>query len=331
LGQPDALVLGDGLMNALGLARRGMEMEALLELDVPTVMVDTWHTPTTGASLDALPDRPAPVPQAVMDWPNRLVPVPFVRPDVEHGCCILPDVVMEAVDGGEVRRSIGLRPEDRTVLWCTAAWQQTLHGSPLIDHAVRTVPELVARTLLPTGAHLLHVGPQPLLSAAAVLRGRYHHSARLPPDRFQAVLQSADVLLSLNAASTVTTVAMELGVPVITLTNPFAGWKHADAVASVPGGATDEVSSWLRDALPLHRWALWPLCFSQTMDSLLNDNPYAEALNRVPLLHQNALAQALEQALGSERTGLIDRQLSYAATVRALPSPQELLLSQLSA
>ena len=89
---------------------------------------------------------------------------------------------------------------------------------------------------------MAHVGPQQFDGSEA-LAGRYHWIAQARPDRFQALMGSADLLLSFNTSATSTLSALALGLPVVLAVNSHAGPTVEAVTAGLPDPPAEPVRS----------------------------------------------------------------------------------------
>jgi hypothetical protein len=306
----------------------------LTRLPLPVVALDVWDLPHTELQWDFGTDALPIAPQA-LSFPRRLVPVPFARPDDDaFRFDALPELTPPgAAERAALRAEMGLRPDDRLLLLLSSRWQ-----APEMQHwkhhqrVARHLPALALKAVAELGGsvHAVHVGPQPF-EGAQVLGERYHWISQAPPQRFQALMGSADVLLTFNTSATSTLSALALGLPIVLAINSYAGATVDDIGAAVPFALAAPVRAWLGPVAPLYPFRVWPLGLYRLLSPVLRDNPFAEAVRTVEVLDYAALTAACREMLfdASAREEALRRQAGYAARVRALPKGGAVLLRQL--
>jgi hypothetical protein len=310
------------------------EADFLTRLPLPVFALDVWDLPHTELSWDFGTDA-LPISPRALDFTRRLVPVPFARPDDDaFRFDALPELALPPADErARVRAEMGLAAEDRLVLLLSSRWQ-----APEMQHwkhhqrLARHLPQLALAAVAELGprVHAAHVGPQPF-AGAETLGGRYHWIAQAPPDRFHALMASADVLLTFNTSATSTLSALALGLPVVLAVNSYAGRTAADVEGAVPFALADGVRAWLEPVVPLYPFRVWPLGLHRLLSPVLERNPFTGAVRTVEVLDFSALVAACRQLLfdaGAREASLL-RQAGYVARVRALPKGADVLLRQL--
>jgi hypothetical protein len=175
-----------------------------------------------------------------------------------------------------------------------------------------------------------HVGPQAFAGAEA-LGDRYHWIAQLRPDRFQALMGSADLLLSFNTSATSTLSALASALPVVLAVNSRSGRTVEDVAAAMPEPPAEPVRRWLEQVVPLHPFRVWPLGLYGLLSPVLAGNPFNDAVRTVELLDWAALTGACRELLedGAARAQALQRQSDYARLVRSLPDAADVMLAQL--
>lgn len=310
------------------------DADFLTRLPVPVFALDVWDLPHTELSWDFGTDA-LPISPRTLDFTRRLVPVPFARPDDD---AFRFDALPELTAPGDeeraaVRGELGLGADERLVLLLSSRWQ-----APEMQHwkhhqrLARHLPALALAAVADLGprVHAAHVGPQPFEGAAA-LGSRYHWIAQAPPDRFHALMASADVLLTFNTSATSTLSALALGLPIVLATNSYAGRTPADLQAAVPFPLAGPARAWLDQVAPLYPFRVWPLGLFRLLSPVLEGNPFTEAVRAVEVLDFSALAGACRELLFDEpaRAASLRRQADYVSRVRALPKGADVLLRQL--
>ena len=327
---PSAIILADYFCCAQFLKIAGCAPSFLLEGKVPLVALDTWDSARSGFRKDYFCQAPYDVPDWIRKIRHRLLPVPFIAPKSGRGLCsfLAEESLREAPLRGHFREKAGLGKEDRIVLFCTAQWQYPVQGDPDGERLSESVPHLLAHYLERLGkkVHLVHVGPVPL-PRFRVLGDRYHWLGQVAPRPFMGVMRDADLVLSLNAAATTNMTAFSEHIPVVLLHNSVAAEALDAALSSVGSGTTGFLRQWIRRALPLYGFHVWPLGLHDFMNPVLTGNPYVQALAWLELLEEEAVLTALSALLfrKNARDEQVARQDRYADLVRKLPSPMAVI------
>ena len=310
------------------------ETDFLTRLPLPVVALDVWDLPETDLRWDFGTDA-LPISPRALDLRRRVVPVPFAQPRDDG---VRFDALPAFEPPGpelrrEMRRELGLGEQDRLVLLLSSRWQ-----TPEMQHwkhhqrLSRHLPALALQALATLGArvHAVHVGPQAFVGAEA-LGERYHWIAQLRPDRFQALMGSADLLLSFNTSATSTLSALALGLPVVLAVNSRAGRTVEEVTAALPDAAAEPVRRWLEQVVPLHRFRVWPLGLYGLLSPVLEGNPFSDAVRAVEVLEWEALTGACRELLfdGWAREQALQRQSDYCRFVRGLPAAADVMLAQL--
>ncbi len=333
--RPDALVLCDYPSNAAVLRRNGLETTALLREGIPVSALDVWDTELTGLEPDVFGgQRPQPAAAAWLEAPVRarkLRPVPILWPRTpgQGHFCYLPESARCArADRRSTLTRLGIAAHDKIVLFCTAKWQHRDYPSGAGRGMAALIPRLVADYVDAAGrdVHLVHVGPRPF-DLGEPLGQRYHWVAPVSTAEFDALLTSADVLLSANIAASTVASAMVLEVPALILQNAVTASTVEEAEAAIGTRLSDRLRCRLADELPLYPFSLWPIGFRGFLSPVLRGNPYADALTVVEMLDEIGVASALSRLLrdAGARDEEIHRQSLYLKQIRSLPSVGELI------
>jgi hypothetical protein len=310
------------------------DADFITRLRWPVVALDVWDLPETDLRWDFGTDA-LPISPRAVEVERRLVPVPFARPRPDgRRFNALPETQPPPRElRQELRDEFGLGPDDRLVLLLSSRWQ-----TPEMQHwkhhqrLSRHLPALALRAVAELGprVHVAHVGPQAFEGAEA-LGGRYHYVAQLHPDRFQALMGTADLLLTFNTSATSTLTALACGLPVVLAINSLSGRTVEEVAAALPRPPADPVRRWLEQVVPLHPFRVWPLGLYGLLTPVLADNPFTEAVRTVEVLDWAALTGACRELLfdAGAREQALRRQGAYAALARGLPDAAEVMLAQL--
>jgi hypothetical protein len=310
------------------------DADFITRLPLPVVALDVWDLPETDLRWDFGTDA-LPISARALDLQRRLVPVPFARPRPDGTRFdALPEVEAPSARARrELREELGLGGEDRVVLllssrWQTPEMQHWKHHQRLSRHLPALALEAVAA--LGPRVHAVHVGPQAFAGGEA-LAGRYHWIAQLHPDRFQALMATADLLLSFNTSATSTLSALASSLPIVLAINSHAGKTVEEVAAALPEPPAEPVRRWLERVVPLHPFRVWPLGLYGLLSPVLAANPFADAVRAVEVLDWPALTGACRELLfdAGARERVLRRQADYVRMVRALPAAADVMLAQL--
>lgn len=311
----------------------GIDPAFLHGVGVPVIALDNWSVWETDLRWDGGTDFLAITPK-VLEFPKRLVPVPFARP--------LRDVAYDALPPGgrplsegerqAVRDELGIPEADKLVLLLSGKWQ-TAEAQFWKHHKrlARFFPHLVLEALAALGprVRVAHVGPERFLGAEA-LGDRYDWMSQLKPERFKALMGAADLHVSFNVSATSNSSLMAMGVPVVLLVNSHAGRTPEEVLSRLPS-APEAVRRWLPQVVPLYPFRVWPIGLYDVLTPVLADNPFMSAVRTVEALDWDSFVETCRVLLfdPSARAELLDRQSAYCAMVRELPTAGDIFCSYL--
>jgi len=203
-----------------------------------------------------------------------------------------------------------------------AGWQRS--PDPRYDERIhrvaRRVPELLAHYLraLPPMTHFMVIGGMPG-AFRALPADRLITLPACLPKRFAVLTGAADLLISLNAASTAVAEAILADVPAVVLSNRFT------VTDEPPEKASEFVRTWLAGTGSLYPFRIWPLGYHRFLGPLLAGNPYADTLATAELLDEDGVMTVLEAALydRATRDSYARARAGYHRTVAALPGTCE--------
>jgi hypothetical protein len=332
----DAVVLADFFSNASYMDKLGHKSEALIASDKPTLTLNIWDYSLTGTEIDVFGDQMRQVAEGQPDaWMNayqrihRLSPVPIVSTTTASA----PFNNLPAVAPSRPRcilDQLGIPKVDKVVLFCTAAWQQSSYDSDAAARFSVSLPQLLSYYIghLKSNVHLIHIGPH-AYDLSHELGHFYHWLPSLPPERFDEIVASVDLLVSANISATSIASAMVCNVPTLIVRNSFSIRNREEVEAVMPEAPSSYMVSWLERSLPLFPFLLWPLGYFQFLKPLLKDNPYMAALDVVELLDEQEMQAALHKLLFDPvaRQERLHGQNRYLYQVRSLPTGAEAIRS----
>jgi uncharacterized protein DUF6365 len=343
--RPDAFVLAEYL-NYWGTLVRGFGVDPwfLDEYQLPVLPIDVWEWENTSFRFDVCGrEHEREVSRRILDLPAHLRPVPVCH--LGAGAAgrgfpyriLAPEEPLPAAARQAVRAGLGVREQDKLVMVPLAPWQQPARNDPGITemtHRLATrVPGLLASYLeqLPRSTHFLFIGHHVPEAFRALPADRLHILPLCPPERYDALLASADALLSLNATQVTMIRAMLRDIPALLITNRFAvpDAGAVDAVGQELGGFGPHVGSWLRDTAPIAPFRMWPKGLHAFMEPVLSDNPYTDAILHRELLDEDGVVTGLTALLHdpATRDRLAGRQAGYVSAIDALPPAPEVFES----
>lgn len=333
LQKPASIILCDFLTTVDNLRLMGLSPDILSRYGIPIIAMDTWNFEESGTGVDIFIGKTKPVSNWIAELPFRLAPVPFVRPQAKGACSFLPAPVRLPQRIREhVRAGFGLSAHDRAVLICTANWQQTLYNDDNGQRMAGAVPPLLGRYLAEFGpsVHVIHIGPTAFAFEGS-LGERYHWMPSQTSERFQHVLGSVDLYLSLNVSATTMSTAIASGIPVVVVQNSCAAQNVDEACAWATFPLSDRVRTWLEQTTPLYPFSMFPLGFFRFLAPVLVDNPYCQAFHTVELLDEEGCKSTCNALLFDRgaREALLQAQAQYTALVHKLPTAANLVQSYL--
>ncbi len=325
-----SLILSDFCTTDLFFRLMGMSGEFLCDYGVPVIAMDIWDSQESGNEIDLFLEEVLPVPTWIARTALRLLPSPIVRPSNRRGVysCLpaattVPNRVRE-----HIRADIGLTPADRAILFSTARWQQAAYTN---EHALRLaakLPLLLSHFVRRLGAstHLIHVGPAqyPLRE---VLGHRYHWIPSLPARQFDLLVGSMDLLVSANISATSIGKAITSGVPAVVLQNSIKAASLEETVASMPRRPSPDLVQWLREALPVYPFSLWPLGYRKYLEPVLADNPYTSCVQVCEILDEEHVLETCTGVLFDKalKSACVTRQAEYVERVNRLPKASDIV------
>lgn len=333
--RPETIVLCDYSSNATVLGQNGVEPTRLLRDDVRVCALDIWDIDVTGVEADVFDGRQpasgAPTWADALRRTERLRPVPILWPRGQGSghFCYLPEPGRPAMaDRRDARQRLGIGSREKVVLFCTAKWQHRTYPSAAGERMAAALPRLLADDLGRAGndVHLVHVGPASL-GLESQLGARYHWVAPVSIAAFEALLASADLLISANVSASTVAGAMQVDVPVLILQNAIGADSVDEAEAAFGRPLSPRRRDWLASSLPFYPFALWPIGFHRFLSPVLRGNPYMEAVTVAELLDDAGVESALSRLLRDPggRADQLQRQAAYLRRVRSLPSVVDLI------
>jgi hypothetical protein len=156
------------------------------------------------------------------------------------------------------------------------------------------------------------------------------HYTQLPmlsEAEYDACIQTADLVVTLNEISGTLIKAVLLGVPAVALINSHGTELDGSPELSFPFTASSWVRDLRREAGSFHPWRYFPVGLFHYYTPLLMDNPLCQTYLRQEIFDEDGCLRAFRQALLDSRfiRGLRERQLAYASQVGRLARSDEIL------
>ncbi len=332
--KPSSIVLADHLVCSDAFQRMGLSLDFLGRFGLPVIAIDTWNHSETGMTIDLAGRNRWILPPWSPAVTHSIVPVPFNKSNTKNACSFMPKVAeIPRRIREHVRRDLGLYGEDRLAILCTSEWQSNPQGDRLTKRAVTSVLRLLAEyfQLLGSRFHLLHFAPR-RFDELELIGNRYHWLPTFPPmiaEQFQSVIGSGDMVLSLNYSATTNNLAMALGVPVVLVKNSCEAASADDVVAWLGSPLSKSLRQWVRTALPISRFRMWPLGFYSFLTPTFSGNDLQDVYVETELLREEDFISTCEDAISSKswREGFAHRRKRYLANLAELPLPGALTCS----
>jgi hypothetical protein len=346
--KPDALVLADYLI--FSRAMRTIFMLDPWYIDryrLPVLPIDIWGLDGRDLAMDFGGQVEVPIDPRIRQLAGQLRPVPLTHPRPPADGRVFPFRLSDA-DGrvsrrtrGHLHATLGIPRGHRLAMITFAGWQHA--PDPRYDERVhriaRRVPFLLAHYLhsLPPTTHFMIVGEVPD-AFRALPADRLITLPSCVPKRFAVLTGAADLLISLNAASTAVAEAILADVPAVVLSNRFtvagadpgaAGIPETTEGPEHPEKMSEFVRTWLAGTVPLYPFRIWPLGYHRFLEPLLAGNPYGDTLATAELLDEDGVMTVLEAALydRATRDSYARARAGYHRTVAALPGTCEAFTS----
>jgi len=328
--RPNTIILSDYYTASLFLHRARLGHQFLHAYDIPLIAIDTWDYNRSGSSIDLFTDMKRPIANWICEIPNRLLPCPIIRPETQTGVYknLQEPIQLTKKVRNHVRSDIGISSTDKALLFCTAQWQHAKYSSDHGRRIAELVPELIGNYIRKLGSdvHLVHVGPKQNLFDR-IIGKRYHWFPSMAPSSFDNLFASSDALLSLNSSASTITKALVSEIPVIVLQNKIRGDTIEQVEEQLHFKLSKDLCSWIRSALPIYPFSMWPLGYYEFLRPLLTDNPYCRVINLVEMLDEESVLNNLRAVLfrKDSRYAVLERQANYVRKVSLLPSGGSLI------
>ncbi len=326
----DSIVLCDFFTTNASLEVYGINPNFLLQYSFPSIVIDTWDYFYSGNVLDFAHTENIIIPKWIESVQLRLVPSPFARPDNREGvfaCYPLPQLPTTK-KLNRLKQDLSIPEDHKLILYCSADWQQTYYKNEHCLRLSKLLPKLLTYYFnqLETNVHIIHVGPK-LDTFDAIESKRYHWLGKLEARRFESLFNDIDLFLSVNISARSIAHSIVNHVPVLVLKNSFMLYHTDELESSLLHNLEGSVLQWLKIALPLYPFYMWPLGFYSFLNPVMKDNPYLDAIKTVEILDQNNILQSINDLLFDQTQYNIMRnnQQKYIEILDGLPSPVDFI------
>lgn len=335
---PDAIVLSDYFMYVrLADIREGFDPWFIDRYKRPIVPIDFWELDAGSEEGDIFGGRG----QSIFEERGRLTelcprlrPVPPCHISQSSGRALAFSVCDEDARPSpsatnRIRKELGVPSDGRLILLTMPKWQLERFGDPDGDRVADLVPALLGHYLrqLPEGTHFGLVGEVP--PRLALPHERTHLLPPCAPRRFDDLVASADLFISLNIPSTTLARSVMSDVPSVVVINSygFRDTHERDRVLDALD-AGPFVRTWSERCTPLYPFRLWPLGCYKFLEPLLAHNSYSTTFAQAELLDEPGTVLLVKRLLYDAQTqaALQEARAAYRAELSKLPDAGETLV-----
>ncbi len=332
----DSLILVDVLTNSVWLKLLNLGSWFFDQKLVPVLAIDVYHLTEDRQRGDAFLDFEFDFSYLNSIPKGRMVPVPFISPDASPDVynSVPPSMKVEEDRKKQIREELGIPQKEKLILMVGAHWQLPSFWQDAHCRRIAScVPNLMTyyASRVDPKVRVVHIGPEPY-NVSNNLEGRYLWLERVDQQQFQALLASADLLLTSNFVGTTLSSAITIGLPILVIRNSTRAMSTEEAIAKMPATPSDKVIRWLDAATPLYQFHCWPLGYYRLVSPLLENNPFCRTFHAAELLHEDAVIEACRTLLYNEsvKRGIKEAQANYVEKVRLLPRGADLVNRHLS-
>ncbi len=264
-----------------------------------------------------------------------LLPCPMHDPDRLPGRVGIPfrywqppQLSPQQVESVRARYGVGSR--DRLIFHSVSPWARQSAAerhNPLYQFLPRILSEYLGE--LGEGVTLVSVNDGELLPDLASGELSIVNISSLPPNEYEALIVSADLILTENCYSVTLGKAVCAGIPVVAWHNPY---DLRSLLGQLEGPSTASVAEFiLRSPGAITPWIAFPMWPPELRDHMrvFENNRISRCFEHLSLFAGEASARVLQSALvGSEyRSRIRAEQHAYNERVEALPDACQVLLA----
>jgi hypothetical protein len=306
--RPRIIVLCDYFVHCNIFAREfSVEPWFVYKYNIPIVPIDFWQFGITDFKIDVFGNQYIEVDNHVLDMPCVMHPVPLCSPKFskDKRSYYFPLVGTKNKDSvaspKTIRHKLGLSDQDKVILLSLSHWQIQRYQVKHVDKIIEGIPVLISYYLreLPDNVYVLFFGGNECdLPHFPTHRILCLTSSEV--EKFESLLASVDLLLTLNLPSTALVRAAHMGINSVVLSNRHY-FVNAKDIEALNENCCDLPSSfmraWIMKYLPIYPFRMWPLGWHNFLEPLVSNNPYLDTFLQVEILNERAVLEALEGLL----------------------------------
>ena len=333
----DLVVLSDYLTLAFSISEFGITLDLLRESCQSVISFDCYEWDSTDYVLDFLDGREKPIPIRFSHLDGVLRPCPLNRPQsagpgqlcyafLDPELTVQPAALATTSKGKSLPDGTGMIPNERVVFSTVAPWEQIQQkknrgwGFPqLVVDLIQEALMAVERTI-----HWVRVGegmPRMVRREGSLT---IHQFPALPPPAFDALLSSADLLLTTNVAATTLAKRVLFGGSALLLSNSVYAMAAAELSSTSLGfSISNTMKKRLTGCYPIRPFRMFPLGWRWFLEPVLDDSPYLETFVEAEILDYQAVIHAIEKGINNVADHLLAGQKRYRKQLAHLPKPEE--------
>lgn len=328
---PDSFILADLITNSAYLGWQKIDPSFLIHPDIPVIAMDVYDLKPGHYTADLFLTESVDLSNLKEIPVARILPVPFLSTTASPlAYNALPEVPPPEPGAREwIREEFGITQQERLIFMVGAVWQTpAFHFDPHCKRMAEFVPRLLSYYANKIGddIRVIHVGPE-AYRAVDILKDKYLWLPQVDPRRFRALLSGADLFVTPNIAGTTLATVMILGLPMVVVKNSVRALTLEEALSQIPETPSDGLRDWLRDAVPVYPFHVWPIGYYDFVSPLMSDNPFCNTFQSADLLFEDAVLSKCRTLLYDDvaRSQIKKAQSEYVDKVRSLPRAVDLL------
>lgn len=305
--KPDLIVLSD-YFTYCGVFAKLYKIDPwfIEQYGLPIIPIDIWEWESTPMKVDVFVDKFMPVNERILHMPATLRPSPLCHFPAPAGSKHFPFSLREGNEKisrrtrEHLRSVYSIAKDDKLVLLAFAKWQLPQFSDEDGNRIAAATPDLLVEYLkmLPSNVHFVSVGER-IPALEQLPADRMHFLPSCAQSRFNVLLGSVDLFLTLNLGATTMTRAVMGGIPSLALSNSHtlltsnAVEEYADVNQDVGPTAAD----WLRKHAPVYPFRMWPLGFHKFLEPLLLNNEYTSTFKQAELFEGSQVVRTMHDLL----------------------------------
>jgi hypothetical protein len=332
----DSIVLVDILTNSVTMDYYKMPRIFFEKTNLPIIALDVYRLTGDRQKGDLFFDYEADF-RYLNSFPTlRLFPVPFQPPLKSPGYYgALPSFVRsEEAECQQLREELGFSNKHKIVLMVGTAWQVPSFWEDVNCRRISLLsPVLLSDYLskLHEDVRVIHIGPEPYRITER-LRNKYFWMPPVDAKRFQTIVSTTDLFLTLNLVGTTLSTAIAAKLPMVVVSNSHRIVSMDEALAKIPPNPSQGLMNWLHAALPIYPFLAWPIGYQRLVSPLLENNPFCNTYRSVEMFEEDDFMRACSELLfdQTKREAMKKAQQDYEELVRTLPRGADLINEHLN-